>query len=93
MSEKELRSSRGALRKAETFVIIQNFQYRPTFVTFEKNKKMSSFIDFGLAQKQYNRMNKITQLFNIKYPIVQGGMIWHSGWRLASAVSNNGGLG
>ncbi len=39
MSEKELRSSRGALRKAETFVIIQNFQYRPTFVTFEKNKK------------------------------------------------------
>ena len=54
---------------------------------------MSSFIDFGLAQKQYNRMNKITQLFNIKYPIVQGGMIWHSGWRLASAVSNNGGLG
>lgn len=54
---------------------------------------MSSFIDFGLAQKQYNRMNKISQLFNIKYPIVQGGMIWHSGWRLASAVSNNGGLG
>ena len=37
--------------------------------------------------------NRITQLFNIKYPIVQGGMIWHSGWRLASAVSNNGGLG
>ncbi|HMU08095.1 MAG TPA: nitronate monooxygenase, partial [Kaistella sp.] len=31
--------------------------------------------------------------FNIKYPIIQGGMIWHSGWRLASAVSNNGGLG
>ncbi|MGX9985970.1 NAD(P)H-dependent flavin oxidoreductase [Chryseobacterium sp. POL2] len=38
-------------------------------------------------------MNKITELFNIKYPIIQGGMIWHSGWRLASAVSNNGGLG
>ena len=38
-------------------------------------------------------MNKITQLFNIKYPIVQGGMIWNSGWRLASAVSNAGGLG
>lgn len=37
--------------------------------------------------------NKITQLFNIKYPIVQGGMIWNSGWRLASAVSNAGGLG
>lgn len=38
-------------------------------------------------------MNKINQLFNITYPIIQGGMIWHSGWRLASAVSNNGGLG
>ncbi|KEY19106.1 NAD(P)H-dependent flavin oxidoreductase [Kaistella antarctica] len=37
--------------------------------------------------------NKVTQLFQIKYPIIQGGMIWHSGWRLASAVSNNGGLG
>lgn len=37
--------------------------------------------------------NRITELFQIKYPIIQGGMIWHSGWRLASAVSNNGGLG
>ncbi len=37
--------------------------------------------------------NKITTLFNIKYPIVQGGMIWNSGWKLASAVSNAGGLG
>jgi enoyl-[acyl-carrier protein] reductase II len=38
-------------------------------------------------------MNTITQLFNSKYPIVQGGMIWCSGWELASAVSNAGGLG
>lgn len=38
-------------------------------------------------------MNKITQLFNVKYPIVQGGMIWNSGYKLASAVSNAGGLG
>ena len=38
-------------------------------------------------------MNKITNLFNIKYPIIQGGMIWNSGYRLASAVSNAGGLG
>lgn len=38
-------------------------------------------------------MNKITQLFNIQYPIIQGGMIWCSGWELASAVSNAGGLG
>ncbi|HSM64347.1 MAG TPA: nitronate monooxygenase [Gillisia sp.] len=37
--------------------------------------------------------NKITELFNIKYPIIQAGMIWASGWRLASTVSNNGGLG
>ena len=38
-------------------------------------------------------MNKITTLFKIKYPIVQGGMIWNSGYKLASAVSNAGGLG
>ena len=37
--------------------------------------------------------NKITQLFSIKEPIIQAGMVWCSGWRLASAVSNNGGLG
>lgn len=37
--------------------------------------------------------NKITQLFNIKYPIIQAGMIWASGWKLASSVSNEGGLG
>lgn len=38
-------------------------------------------------------MNRITSLFKIKYPIVQAGMIWCSGWELASAVSNAGGLG
>jgi enoyl-[acyl-carrier protein] reductase II len=38
-------------------------------------------------------MNKIINLFNIKYPIIQGGMIWSSGYKLASAVSNAGGLG
>ncbi|WP_027392220.1 NAD(P)H-dependent flavin oxidoreductase [Aquimarina latercula] len=38
-------------------------------------------------------MNKVKELFKIKYPIVQGGMIWASGWKLASAVSNSGGLG
>ncbi len=37
--------------------------------------------------------NKITTIFNIKYPIIQGGMVWCSGWKLAAAVSNNGGLG
>lgn len=38
-------------------------------------------------------MNRICQLFDIQFPIVQGGMIWCSGWKLASAVSNAGGLG
>ncbi|WP_394767395.1 NAD(P)H-dependent flavin oxidoreductase [Ferruginibacter sp.] len=37
--------------------------------------------------------NRITQLFGIRYPIIQAGMVWASGWRLASAVSNTGGLG
>ncbi|HMM02725.1 MULTISPECIES: nitronate monooxygenase [unclassified Dysgonomonas] len=37
--------------------------------------------------------NRITSLFGIKYPIISGGMVWCSGWRLASAVSNSGGLG
>ena len=37
--------------------------------------------------------NKITSLFNINYPIIQGGMIWNSGWKLASATSNSGCLG
>jgi len=38
-------------------------------------------------------MNRIKELFNIKYPLIQAGMIWCSGWELASAVSNAGGLG
>lgn len=38
-------------------------------------------------------MNRISELFGIKYPIIQAGMVWCSGWRLASAVSNAGGLG
>jgi len=37
--------------------------------------------------------NRITELFGIKYPVISGGMVWCSGWRLASAVSNAGGLG
>ena len=39
------------------------------------------------------KQNRITQLFGIQYPIIQAGMVWTSGWRLASAVSNAGGLG
>ncbi|MCI7561055.1 MAG: nitronate monooxygenase, partial [Bacteroidales bacterium] len=37
--------------------------------------------------------NRICSLFGIEYPIISGGMVWCSGWRLASAVSNAGGLG
>ncbi|NLT49813.1 MAG: DUF561 domain-containing protein [Ignavibacteria bacterium] len=40
-----------------------------------------------------NVVNKVTELLNIKYPVIQGGMVWVSGWRLASAVSECGGLG
>ena len=40
-----------------------------------------------------NTQNRITKLFEIDLPIIQAGMVWVSGWRLASAVSNNGGLG
>lgn len=57
---------------------------------------MSTILDFGVAKKMKEmneKQNKVTDLFEIKYPIIQGGMIWHSGWRLASAVSHNGGLG
>lgn len=37
--------------------------------------------------------NRVTRLFNISIPIIQAGMVWASGWKLASAVSNAGGLG
>ena len=37
--------------------------------------------------------NRVTSLFGVRYPLVQAGMIWNSGWRLAAAVSNAGGLG
>ena len=47
---------------------------------------MGKFTDNGFE-------NRITHLFGIRYPIIQAGMIWASGWRLASAVSNAGGLG
>lgn len=40
-----------------------------------------------------NFQNRVTRLFNVQYPIIQAGMIWASGWRLAAAVSNAGGLG
>ena len=51
------------------------------------------FINFPLYNTIQHMTNRITQLFNIKYPIIQAGMIWNSGWKLASAASNSGILG
>ncbi|HVE61607.1 MAG TPA: nitronate monooxygenase, partial [Chitinophagaceae bacterium] len=47
----------------------------------------------GLKSPNRGAGGRVTQLFQIDYPIVQAGMIWASGWKLASAVSNAGGLG
>ncbi|MDO5510710.1 MAG: nitronate monooxygenase [Weeksellaceae bacterium] len=46
-----------------------------------------------IAQPKFSNSQRILDLFRIQIPIIQGGMIWNSGWRLASAVSNAGGLG
>lgn len=52
------------------------------------------FANIALVQiKLLMSMNRICELFDIQYPVIQGGMVWCSGWRLASAVSNAGGLG
>ena len=51
-------------------------------------KKVSLFKSISKMNK-----NKVSELFEVKYPIIQAGMVWCSGWRLASAVSNAGGLG
>jgi len=55
--------------------------------------RLENKLSFGKFKVIFFLMNKITELFNIRYPIIQGGMIWCSGWELASAVSNAGGLG
>lgn len=46
-----------------------------------------------MSNQPLTNNNRITELFKIEYPIIQGGMVWASGWKLASAVSNAGGLG
>lgn len=48
---------------------------------------------FSLFFRMINGQNKIKQLFSIEFPVIQAGMVWCSGWKLASAVSNAGGLG
>jgi enoyl-[acyl-carrier protein] reductase II len=47
----------------------------------------------SILLKKMNLKTRITELFNVNYPIIQAGMVWTSGWKLASAVSNEGGLG
>src|SRR5574344_2161339 len=62
------------------------------FCFFDNNSNKKVFI-FVIQENLLSIMNRICNLFKIKYPIIQGGMVWCSGWRLAAAVSNNGGLG
>ncbi len=50
-------------------------------------------ISFHLIHDEMAKQNRITRLFGIQYPLIQAGMVWASGWRLASTVSNAGGLG
>ena len=81
----------------------QKLQYSNTFFTrslMQQKHWESRLIDIrhhgysdSYIKIHYIMENRVTKLFNIKYPIIQGGMVWCSGWRLASAVSNNGGLG
>lgn len=51
------------------------------------------FVVLWKSKKQDTMKNRISELFGIRYPVISGGMVWCSGWRLASAVSNCGGLG
>lgn len=54
------------------------------------NKQIENHI---LNNKTITMKNRVTEIFGIKYPIISGGMVWCSGWKLAAAVSNAGGLG
>src|SRR5690606_36324404 len=59
-----------------------------------KNLCQSLSLFFIFLGKCIEKMaNKITEILKTKYPVIQGGMVWNSGWRLAAAVSNSGGLG
>ena len=52
-----------------------------------------NLFELCLGEKRYMNMNRISEIFGIQYPVIAGGMAWCSGWRLAAAVSNAGGLG
>lgn len=63
-------------------------EYREALCTHSISDFKSQIRNFPMSFS-----NRITNLFNIQFPIIQAGMVWASGWRLASAVSNAGGLG
>src|SRR5574344_1543631 len=73
-------------------VLINRYEMLCIFCFFDNNSNKKVFI-FVIKENLLSIMNRICNLFKIKYPIIQGGMVWCSGWRLAAAVSNNGGLG
>jgi enoyl-[acyl-carrier protein] reductase II len=58
-----------------------------------KTNTLAFDLPINLLRSKITMKNRVTELFGIEYPIIQGGMIWCSGWELASAVSNAGGLG
>ncbi|HPD64232.1 MAG TPA: nitronate monooxygenase [Bacteroidia bacterium] len=64
-----------------------------TPILLRKTKLACLPLCFFIFAKKINCMNRVCELFQIKYPLIQAGMIWCSGWELASAVSNAGGLG
>src|SRR5574344_2696388 len=73
-------------------VLINRYEMLCIFCFFDNNSNKKVFI-FVIKENLLSIMNRICNLFKIKYPIIQGGMVWCSGWRLAAVVSNNGGLG
>ena len=68
-------------------------RYLRVFISVESHREQAPALLNLLNYKHIILENRITSLFNIEYPIIQGGMIWNSGYKLASAVSNAGGLG
>ena len=73
-------------------MLITDYSSAQSIVKCSIQHPVSSFIRIFSFDDSYFK-NRITELFKIDYPIVQAGMIWASGWKLASAVSNAGGLG
>lgn len=68
-------------------------RYLRVFISVELHREQAPALLNLSNYKHIILENRITSLFNIEYPIIQGGMIWNSGYKLASAVSNAGGLG